>query len=87
MNAVKEILEVVGELETVFGRFHLLRRTPNVHSVPFVLRENGFVEWYVIDQEGYATNILVKGDALIRPLYEPIKMEVKFRIEESNPNT
>ena len=84
-KTLTETYDVVGELVTHFGKFLLLRDAPNIHSVPFLLRENGFVEWYVVDQDGFATNILLRGDALVKPYYDPVKMEVKLKIEDPNP--
>ena len=86
MKIYTEQSKVYGELVTSFGTFKLLNSLPNAHSINFLLREQGFIEWYVLDSDGIAKNILLRGEALVKPYYEPVDEEVKLIVETTSPD-
>ena len=49
-KTLTETYKTYGTLTTRdFGSFVLLKAVPNVNTVPFPLREQGYLEWFVLD--------------------------------------
>lgn len=84
MQIHKEEREIYGELHTFFGLFKLLRLEPSKMEVPFTLRDSGFMEWFVVDNDGFGKHIWIKGDQILIKPYIPElpTMEVNFQLEE-----
>lgn len=84
MRTLTETYKTYGTLTTKdFGSFVLLKSVPNVNTVPFPLREQGYLEWFVLDpMTGEGKTIMLNCHCMIEQYFEPIEQEVKLIIEE-----
>ena len=85
-NIHLEEREVFGELITDFGRFHMLDEFPTKTGIPWYLREELVLSFFIVDTDGFGKHILLAGNNwLIKPASEPHKMVVNFLLDnESN---
>lgn len=75
--------EVFGTLYTEFGTFKMLKKLPNFYDVPSILKERGFLSFYVVDVDGFAKNIFVNcNNAIIKPVSEIVTMNVNFLLDD-----
>lgn len=81
-----ETYKTYGTLTTKdFGSFVLLKPIPNVDTVPFPLREQGYLEWFVLDpMTGEGKTILLNSVCMVEQYFEPVDMEVKFTLEDES---
>lgn len=83
MNIVIEKREIVGTLSTLVGRFPMLDLEPLKYSLPIVLLEMGALRFYVLNDEGFECNVIVRGDFVVIPSVVPTMVDVKV-IKEAN---
>lgn len=82
INVITEEKKVFGTLYTDFGTFEMLTEFPTKTNVPWFLKEQNVLQFYVIGQDGFARNIFVAGNNwLIRPHIEETTQKVKFIVE------
>lgn len=84
MKIYEEEVVVYGTLKTLFGKYNLLSPYPTNHAIPFYLRDMNVLSFYVEDNDGFAKNILVRGDFLISPILNRPTTVVRFLIEEED---
>ena len=78
---ITETYQIQGELHTPYGIFKLLNDVPVRHKNS-LMRDLGFVEWYVLDPaDGEAKYIQfnLSDSVLLKPYFEP--EEVEFVLE------
>lgn len=84
MKIHSETLPIYGTLHTQFGDFQLLnpRLEPNKIGIPFLLKEMGFIEFYVVAPDGFGKNIWVNShNILIEPLSKEETKVVNFLLD------
>lgn len=77
MNVVSENREIVGTLKTLLGTYNLLSVSSNNYVLPVYLRNSGAVMFRGLNDEGYETEIIVRGDFVVMPLEFPVVLPVK----------
>lgn len=79
----KEEVEVFGTLYTEFGTFAMLSEVPTKNGVPWYLKDQNVLSFYVADSDGFGKYILVAGNNwLIKPLSEVVKIPVSFLLDD-----
>jgi hypothetical protein len=81
-----EVREVYGKLVTSFQDYEMLDEFPQVSNIPFFLRQEGVLSFYVI-LEGYGTHIYLKWSDDIAIEHYPVRIEreVKFYVDDGLP--
>lgn len=82
MKVHEEEKVVYGTLEISFGKYNLLSQFPNKQDVPWYLRDMNVLSFYIQDNDGFAKNVLVRGEFIIKPVLEHPKTSVRFLIED-----
>lgn len=82
-SVITEKKKVYGYIEAHNQTFAMLKQFPNRFDVPSTLRDVGFLSVYVLDHDGFAKNIYVNGNILIRPLVVDEFVDVKFFVEDT----
>lgn len=82
MKIITEKREIVGTLKTLLGTYHLLDVRPNNYINSLTLKEVGTVSFYGVDDEGFESTILVRGDFIILNEQVPAMVEVKRLISD-----
>ncbi len=85
-RTLTETYKTYGTLTTKdFGSFVLLKPVPNINTVPFPLREQDYLEWFVLDpMTGEGKTIWLNDSCMVEPYFEPVDMEVKLTIEDES---
>jgi len=79
-----ETREIFGELITDFGRFLMLNKLPTKNGVPWYLKEELVLSFFVVDTDGFGKYILVAGNNwIIKPLSEHVTLVVNFLLDSS----
>lgn len=82
MKIITEKREIVGTLKTLLGTYHLLDLRPNTFVNSMMLKEAGTISFYGVDDEGFESTILVRGDFVILNEQVPVTMDVKKLITD-----